>query len=75
MNRLKEIEVRPYMVNELSRLYAISDPTMRKWIQAINDKIGVRIGRYYSAKQVKEIFDHFGVPFTMEFSSTDKLNF
>lgn len=75
MNAIKGIEVRPYMVNELSRLYSISEPTMTNWIKSINDKIGERVGRYYNVRQVKEMFDHFGVPFVIEFSDTDPLNF
>lgn len=75
MNAIKGIEVRPYMVNELSTLYSISEPTMRNWIQSINDKIGERVGRYYNVRQVKEMFDNFGVPFVIEFSDTDPLNF
>lgn len=75
MKEIKGVEVKPYMVNELSALYSISEPTMRKWIQSVSDKIGEKVGRYYNVRQVKEMFDAFGVPFVIEFADTDPLNF
>jgi hypothetical protein len=75
MNATKSILVRPYLTSELSVLYKVSYPTMRKWLDSIEDRVGNRIGKYYSVKQVGKIFDHFGVPFNYEFSSENKVNF
>jgi hypothetical protein len=46
------IEIKPYMLNELAKFYQVSDPTLRSWIKSFADKLGKRVGRYYSAKQV-----------------------
>ena len=69
------IRVRPYMPNELASIYTVSGPTMTNWIKSIKEKVGVRLGQYYSVRQVEIIFEHFGVPHNIELSDTDKLNF
>jgi hypothetical protein len=61
------IEVKPYMLNELAKFYQVSDPTFRSWVKALADKIGKRIGKYYSVKQVEIIFEELGCPKTIEF--------
>ncbi len=75
METVKSIKVQPYQVSELSVIYNISYPTMKKWIDSIENNIGARIGRYYSVAQVEKIFRHFGVPFNYEFSAEDRINF
>ena len=42
------IEIKPYMLNELAKFYQVSDPTLRSWIKSFADKLGKRVGRYYS---------------------------
>lgn len=61
------IEIKPYMLNELAKFYQVSDPTLRAWIKGFSDKLGKRIGRYYSAKQVEIIFEELGCPKTITF--------
>ncbi len=61
------IEIKPYMLNELAKFYQVSDPTLRSWIKGFSDKLGKRIGRYYSAKQVEIIFEELGCPKTITF--------
>ena len=75
MEKVKSIKVQPYQVCELSVIYKISYPTMKKWLDSIEKSLGGRIGRYYSVKQVKMIFDHFGIPFNYVFSAEDRINF
>jgi hypothetical protein len=61
------IEIKPYMLNELAKFYQVSDPTLRSWIKGFSDKLGKRVGRYYSAKQVEIIFQELGCPKTITF--------
>jgi hypothetical protein len=61
------IEIKPYMLNELAKFYQVSDPTLRSWIKSFADKLGKRVGRYYSAKQVEIIFEELGCPKTITF--------
>ncbi|MCA0429038.1 MAG: DUF4248 domain-containing protein [Bacteroidetes bacterium] len=63
----KSIEIKPYMLNELARFYQISDPTLRAWIKGFEEKLGKRVGRYYSAKQVEIIFEELGLPKTISY--------
>lgn len=55
------------MLNELARFYQISDPTLRAWIKGFEEKLGKRVGRYYSAKQVEIIFEELGLPKTISY--------
>ena len=61
----KSIELKPYMPNELARLYQVSHPTLLKWIKGIGEKLGKRQGQYYSVKQVAMIFEELGLPKTI----------
>jgi hypothetical protein len=75
MKTEKGIRVKPYMPSELSLIYTVSHPTLNKWLESIKDRIGRRIGQYYSVKQVEIIFEHFGVPFDLELPDRSKFNF
>lgn len=68
------IRVRPYMPNELASIYSISHPTMTNWLKSIKEKTGVRLGQYYSVRQVEIIFEHFGVPHDFELSDAQKFS-
>ena len=56
------IKVRPYTVTELASLYEVDVRTMRNWLNKFKDKMGEKVGRYYSIPQVKIIFDKLNVP-------------
>jgi hypothetical protein len=69
VKRKNVIQIKPYSVKEFSILYGVSRITFCTWLKPIRKKIGQRIGRYYSVKQVEVIFKHLGVPYTHEFKS------
>ena len=56
------VEIRPYSLTELSRLYGISNGIMKKWLEPHSDTIGIKVGRLYNTLQVKIIFEKLGLP-------------
>jgi hypothetical protein len=56
------VEIRPYSLTELSRLYGISNGIMKRWLAPHNEIIGEKVGRFYNALQVKTIFEKLGLP-------------
>jgi transposase-like protein len=58
--------VKPYNVQELCRLYGVSDKTLRTWLAPFRDEIGERRGRYYTVLQVEFIFNKLGIPYCIE---------
>ncbi|HSC39732.1 MAG TPA: hypothetical protein VLD19_17725 [Chitinophagaceae bacterium] len=62
MHNIPAFEIKPYTPAELARLYGISKPTFRKWLNPHLSAIGKRIGHFYNALQVKTIFEKLGLP-------------
>jgi hypothetical protein len=60
------IQLKPYSIGELAKLYSVCDRTMKKWINPFEHTIGEKNGRYYSIRQVKIIFDKLGLPSEIE---------
>ncbi len=58
--------VKPYTIKELCVLYETSVKTFRKWLKPFQDVLGVRVGWYYSVRQVELIFFRLGVPYRVE---------
>lgn len=56
------VEIKPYSLTELSALYKVSNRTMKNWITPHNTSVGEKIGRLYTALQVKIIFEKLGLP-------------
>ena len=56
------VEIRPYSLTELSRLYGISNGIMKRWLAPHNELIGEKVGRLYNTLQVKTIFEKLGLP-------------
>jgi transposase len=56
------VEIRPYSLTELSRLYGISNGIMKRWLAPHTEIIGEKVGRFYNALQVKTIFEKLGLP-------------
>lgn len=75
MKTEKAIRVKPYMPSELSIIYSVSHPTLNRWLTSIKDKVGKRIGQYYSVKQVEIIFEHLGVPYDLEVPDRSQIHF
>ncbi len=49
-------------IGELSAMYKVSRPTIRRWIKKIPD-LGERLGHWYNSVQTKKILDHLCSPF------------
>ncbi len=58
------VEIKPYTPGELARLYKVSTRTLQTWLKPHVDAIGKRISLYYTALQVKAIFERIGLPST-----------
>lgn len=56
------VEIKPYSLTELSALYGVSNRTMKNWITPHSGFVGNKIGRLYTALQVKIIFEKLGLP-------------
>lgn len=54
--------IKPYTPSEIAELYGISRKVMNRWLLPHLDEIGTRQGRYYTALQVKTIFEKLGLP-------------
>lgn len=51
-----------YSKKQLTRLYNISEVTLRSWLRPIENKLGTYRGKAYSPIQIKMIFDFLGEP-------------
>lgn len=63
----KETKIQSYSIKELRYLYGdgkspLSVKVFRAWLKPFNGKIGKILGRKYTPKQVKVIFDSLGAP-------------
>lgn len=58
----QKIAVKVYSQKELAGLYEICPRTFKNWIRPHEDKIGKKVGRYYSPVQIETIFDVIGLP-------------
>ncbi len=57
------VEVRPYTLKEMAKLYGVCARTLKKWLVPHKDTIGKPTGWFYSITQVKFIFTTLGVPY------------
>ena len=63
MDTFKEsIDIKPYTITELANIYGVKTRTMRNWIAPHQEIIGQKIGRIYTALQIKIIFEKLGLP-------------
>ena len=65
MNSPTSIEIKAYSITELAGIYKISNKCMKRWLTPHQDLIGKREGRYFTALQVRIIFDKLGLPGTI----------
>jgi hypothetical protein len=61
-NAMRKWIVRPCTVKDLSKLYNVSYKVLRTHINAHENEIGKRIGRFYMTNQVIIIVKTFGPP-------------
>ena len=57
-----KIKLRAYSLKELSGMYECSGKTMKTWLGSFKNEMGPRVGRFYTPKQVKLIFEKLGIP-------------
>lgn len=60
------IEVKPYSLTELANIYGVTNRTMKNWISKHSAAVGEKVGRLYTALQVKVIFEKLGLPGRIE---------
>ena len=51
-----------HTLKEIAIMYGVSDRTLKKWLFFFEEKIGKKVGWYYSVNQVKIIFQSLGLP-------------
>ncbi len=56
------IDIRPYSLTELARIYGVTNRTMKNWLVRHDEAIGEKIGRLYTVLQIKIIFEKLGLP-------------
>ena len=62
MERMKEQTAKPCTLKELAASYGVSTKTLRTWLQPHKEAIGERISRYFTALQIRMIFERIGEP-------------
>ncbi len=56
------VEIKPYSMKQLCKIYEVKNKTMQKWIKSIHNELGNRHGHTYNTTQVAIIFNRFGNP-------------
>ena len=56
------VDIKPYTISELARLYSIHRKTMGKWLNFLQGGLGSKLGNKFSILQVETIFQIFGTP-------------
>lgn len=62
INNTPGTKIKPCTTKELAGMYGVSTKTLRTWLLPHLEYIGKRISKYYTAKQVRVIFDRLGEP-------------
>jgi hypothetical protein len=62
MSTTKATNVKSATVKELAGLYTVSPKTFRNWLLPHREKVGERRGHYYTARQIRIIFELLGEP-------------
>jgi hypothetical protein len=63
-NTSSKIRLRAYSVKEVAHMYGVSGKILKKWLDPLEKEIGQRNGHFYNPKQMKVIFDRYGIPGT-----------
>jgi transposase-like protein len=61
MKTVRNIELKPYSVTDLAKIYGVCNRTFKKWVKEIKE-VAPKKGRYYSIPQVKIIFENMKIP-------------
>lgn len=54
--------LRPCCLKDLAILYDVKPRTIKVWLKPFENVIGLKIGRYYTIKQVELIIEKLGEP-------------
>lgn len=57
-----QIQLKAYSTKEVADFYGICERTMKAWLVPYQKEIGPKMGRFYTPKQVKIIFEKLGIP-------------
>lgn len=61
----ESINIKPYTLLDIAKLYGIGTKTMAKWLKPFKDEIGHKHGRYFTVLQVQTIINKLGLPHTI----------
>jgi hypothetical protein len=61
-----KVQLKAYSTKEVAEFYGICERTMKTWLIPYQNEIGPRMGRFYTPKQVKIIFEKLGIPQLLE---------
>ena len=59
-------EIKPYSPSELAQIYGVTKKTINRWLRPHRSRIGDREGLFYTALQVRIIFERLGLPGRIE---------
>jgi uncharacterized protein YjcR len=62
MNTTSDTKIKAYTQKELAGFYGVSPKTFRAWLLRHQQDVGERSSKYYTAKQVRIIFEKLGEP-------------
>lgn len=57
-----KIQLKAYSLSEVAVLYEVSGKTLNTWLKPFKKEIGQKLGRYYTPKQMRLIFERLGMP-------------
>jgi hypothetical protein len=61
-DELTEIQIKPYSKRQLAGMYEVSAKVFQTWLDPLEKELGPRVGRLYTPRQVKIIFQKVGMP-------------
>lgn len=62
MSTTNETKIKPYTSKEMADLYGVSPKTLRTWLLPHRKAVGERKSKYFTARQVRIIFERIGEP-------------
>jgi hypothetical protein len=65
MSATTKAEIKPYCKKDLAYLYEVSPRCFRTMLSPFEERIGKKVGRYFSVRQVEIIFNCLGLPSCM----------
>lgn len=60
-----QVRLKSYSITELADFYEVPLKILKSWLEDMDKELGNRRGHFYTPKQVKIIFEEFGIPRTL----------